>query len=219
MASQLPLDVWIIVLSFLSGTVVRSRRDMSALTLVACLRTSTLLREAASKSLLWKPIYEVRYEHCDEDRERTRKDTSFGDWRIMYATRRRIDNIALNYLDRLLEYRAELRQLGELVLELSMDAWDVFELEADRPIFSSSAGHDVHETDSEVIPPHAFTRRFWAKSLLCMLSGNHAVLTWRRFCIPDAPNSTFEETMNTLSCFFGYSSQRVRQNIHKMHRR
>ena len=219
MAYQLPLDVWIIVLSFLSGAVVRSRRDTSVLTLVACLRTSSLLREAASKSLLWKPIYEMRYEHCDEDRERTRKDTCFGDWRMMYATRRQIDNIALNYLDRLLENRAELRQLGESVLELSMDVWDVFELEANRPVFPSFPDRDVHETDSEVIPPHAFTRRFWAKSLLCMLSGNHAVLTLRRFRVPNASNPTFEETMNTLSCFFGYSSQRVRQNIHKMHRR
>jgi len=219
MVSQLPLDVWIIVLSFLSGKVVRSRRDVSALTLVACLRTSALLREAASRSLLWKPIYEIRYEHCDEDRERTRKDTFFGDWRMMYATRRRIDNIALNYLDRLLENRAEVRQLGESVLDLSMDVWDVLELEANRPIFSSSVDHDVHETDSEVVSPHAFTRRFWAKSLLCMLSRNYAVLTWRRFCIPNVSNPTFEETMNTLSCFFGYSSQRVRQNIYKIHRR
>jgi F-box protein 21 len=200
MLPQLPLDVLVNVLSFLPA--VRSRRDQSTFTLAACLRTNTILREAASLPALWKSHYQRRYEHCDPERERIRREalgSHSPDWCLLYAARRRIDNVAIKHLDNLLRSQTELRRTGECILDLSMDVWDVLEVESRIP-----------PDEEEGMPQHAFTRSFWASSLLRTLTRSRAVLLWRKFWLANVPDPTFEDTMNFLSGFFGYTNERVR---------
>jgi F-box protein 21 len=203
MLPRLPLDVLVNVLICLPP--VRRRRDQSTLTLVACLQTNSILREAASLPALWKSHYQTRYEHCDAERERIRWET-FGsqspDWRLLYASRRRIDNVAINHLDNLLQNRKELRRTGECILDLSMDVWDVLEIESQ---FSEAEGS---------IPQHSLTRRFWANALLEAFTRSRSLLVWRKFWLKNLPDPTFEDTMNLLSGFFGYSNERVRPSVH-----
>jgi F-box protein 21 len=198
MSPQLPLDVLIHILACLPPD--RSRRDQSTSTLVACLRTTSIVREAATLPALWKSHYQTRYEHCDEQRERTRRE-QFGsqspNWRLLYAIRRRIDKVAIEHLDTLLQNRRELRRTGECILDLSMDVWDVLDIESQL-------------SDAEESTPHSFTRSFWANSLLKALTRSCALLVWRKFWLKGLPDPTFEDTMNLLSAFFGYSNERVR---------
>jgi F-box protein 21 len=198
MLPQLPLDVLVNVLACLPP--VRGRCDQSTLTLAACLRTTTL-REAATIPALWKSHYQTRYKHCDAERERTRREM-FGsqspNWHLLYATRRRIDKVAIEHLDDLLHNRRALRRTGECILHFSMDVWDVLEIEAQ---FSDA---------EESIPQHAFTRRFWANALLKSLTKSCALLVWSKFWLKNSPDPTFEDTMNSLSGFFGYPKERVR---------
>ena len=199
MLPQLPLDVLVHILACLPPE--RKKYDQSTSTLVACLRTTSMVREAATVSALWKPHYQTRYEHCDEERERIRREmfcSQSPDWRLLYATRRRIDKVAVEHLDKLLQNRRELRRTGECILDLSMDVWDVLDIESQFP----DAG--------EGIPQHSFTRRFWATALLKALTQSCALLVWRKFWLKSSPDPTFEDTMNLLSGFFGHSNERVR---------
>jgi F-box protein 21 len=199
MLPELPLDVLVHILGYLPPD--RSKRDQSVSALVACLRTTSIVREAATVPAVWKSHYQTRYEHCDEERERTRRET-FGsespNWRLLYATRRRIDKVAIEHLDNLLQNRRVLRRTGECILDLSMDVWDALDIESQ---FSDA---------EEIIPQHSLTRSFWATALLKTLTRSCALLVWRKFWLESLPDPTFEDTMNVLSGFFGYSNERVR---------
>ncbi|KAF8973523.1 hypothetical protein BDZ97DRAFT_374995 [Flammula alnicola] len=206
---QLPLDVLIIILNLVP--ISRERCDIGALTLVSCLRVSSTFREAASLPSLWKPHYQIRYEHWDEEREKTRTDAVENNWRLMYAQRREIDRAALQLLDSIVSTRVGRQAVATSLVRQAMDVWDVLELECTCPIPQPFAG-DGHldSLEGQRIPDHAITRRYWAKYLLDTVARGHGVSIWRRFRLTSPPSEqpSFEETMSSLSTFFGVSEKK-----------
>ena len=210
MIPQLPLDVLIKILSFLPAT--RARYDDGSLTLAYFLRSSYLLREAALVPSIWKTHYEIRYEHCDEDKEVARREATGNNWRKMYLHRRQLDCLALRYLDKIVLERVGRQETAGALFRLYMDVWDVLELESQCPVPELFA--DIADEFMELRGPgprHAITRRYWAKSMLDTISRGHAIDIWRAFWIVPPPSETpsFELTMSSLSCFFGQSEKRV----------
>lgn len=208
MIPQLPLDVLIKILSFLPAT--RARFDDGSLTLAHFLQSSNPLREAAFVPSIWKPHYEMRYEHCDEGREVARREAAGNNWRKLYLQRRQLDCLALQYLDNIVVERVGRQKNTRALFRLSMDVWDVLELESQCPVpelFAERADKFIGLT----VPYRAITRRHWAKSMLDAISRGHAINMWRTFWIVPSPSETpsFELTMSSLSCFFGQSEKRV----------
>ena len=208
MIPQLPLDVLIKVLSFLPAA--RARYDDGSLTLAYFLRSSSLLREAALVPSIWKTHYEVRYEHSDEDKEVARREATGNNWRKMYLQRRQLDCLALQYLDKIVLEIVGRQETAEALFRLYMDVWDLLELESQCPVPELFAEREDGFVGLKV-PPHAITRRFWAKMMLDTISRGHAVDIWRTFWMVPPPSETpsFELTMSSLSCFFGQSEKRV----------
>ena len=208
----LPLDALIGILSFLPPE--RRTQDTSACTLAAFLETSHLFREAACVSSLWKPHYTTRYGHCNERQESVRRQVLQYDWRLMYAERRRIDQTAVRCLERLLNSRNDRQTLAASIADSSMDVWDVLELESNCPV-PAPFGKEGEEFEGERIPEHALTRRYWARSLLEVVSRGHAVSKWGAYFLSgtdhDAPS--FEDALKLMSCFFGVSDSRVRHLV------
>ncbi|OBZ78698.1 hypothetical protein A0H81_01217 [Grifola frondosa] len=79
---NIPIEIHAHVLSFLPPSYAED--DTSVKTLVSYLCASSRLRTAARGSLLWKPHYLARYTHCDEEKERKRREEAKGNW---YAIR------------------------------------------------------------------------------------------------------------------------------------
>jgi F-box protein 21 len=209
MIPQFPLDVLIKILSFLPAT--RARYDDGSLsTLTYFLRSSYLLRDAALVPSIWKKHYEMRYEHCNEDKEVVRREATGNNWRKIYLERRQLDCLALRYLDKIVLERVGRQETAEALFRLYMDVWDVLELECQCPVPELFADRADGLTGSRV-PRHAITRRYWAKSMLDTISRGHAIDIWRTFWIVPSPSETpsFELTMSSLSCFFGQSEKRV----------
>ena len=208
MIPQLPLDVLIKILSFLPAA--RARYDDGSLTLAYFLQSSYLLREAALVPSIWKTHYEMRYEHCNEDKQVARREATGNNWRKMYLQRRQLDCLALGYLDKIVLERVGRQETASALFRLYMDVWDVLELESQCPVpelFADGADGFIGLR----IPRHAITRRYWAKSMLDTISRGHAIDIWRAFWIIPPPFETpsFELTMSSMSCFFGKSEKRV----------
>lgn len=208
MIPQLPLDVLIKILSFLPAS--RARFDDGSLTLAHILQSSYLLREAAFVCSIWKTHYETRYEHCDEGKEEVRRRAASDNWRKLYFQRRQLDCLALQYLGKIVMERVGRQETARALFRLSMDVWDVLELESQCPVPEIFADRTDRFIGSR-IPHHPITRRYWAKSMLDTISRGHAVNIWRTFWIVPPPSEipSFELTMSSLSCFFGQSEKRV----------
>ena len=209
MIPQLPLDVLIKTLSFIPAS--RARFDDGSITLAYFLQSSHLLREAASVPSIWKTHYEIRYEHCEEDKEVARREATNSNWQKLYFQRRQLDCLALRYLDKIVVERVGRQETAEALFRLSMDVWDVLELESQCPVPELFAD----KADSFIglkVPYHAITTRYWARSMLDTISRGHAIDIWRAFWIVHSPSElpSFELTMSSLSCFFGQSEKRVR---------
>lgn len=207
MLSELPLDILINVLSFL--TPIRSRGDTNASTLVACLRVNSLFAEAARVPLLWKVHYETRFEHHDEEAELARLAKHQDDWRLLYFERGRIDHQIRQKLRELIFNRTQRQRLAQDILVHRMDAWDTLELEQRCPVSPPFHPCSHNEDDRGKAPQYAVTYRYWATHLLEVVSRYHAVRFWGRFWKEGVSSPTFEETMTHLSCFFGHSPKRV----------
>ncbi|KAF8167626.1 hypothetical protein B0H34DRAFT_24380 [Crassisporium funariophilum] len=206
MIPQLPLDVFVKVLSFLPAS--RARCDIGSTTLAHCLETSCLLREAASVPSIWQSHYQLRYEHCDEDNEHVRMEGVDNNWRLLYQQRRQLDLVALQYLDKMVTLKVGQTETARSLFRLGMDVWDALELESLCPIPELFAGEGM-EFSGGSIPDHAITRRFWAKSMLDTISRGHAIGIWQRFWTSQPEKPSFEETISALSCFFGTSEERL----------
>ncbi|KAF8807836.1 hypothetical protein BYT27DRAFT_7139292 [Phlegmacium glaucopus] len=208
MIPQLPLDVLIKILSFLPAS--RARFDDGSLTLAHFLQSSNLLREAAFVPSIWESHYEMRYEYCDEGKEEARREAAGNNWRKLYFQRRQLDCLALQYLDKIVMERIGRQETAGALFRLSMDVWDVLELESQCPVpelFADRADRFIRLR----IPYHAITRRHWAKSMLDTISRGHAIDIWRPFWVVPSPSKKppFELTMSSLSCFFGQSEKRI----------
>lgn len=209
---QLPLDVIINVILLLP--LCRDREESSVSVLVHCALVSKLWNEAAARSLVWKEHYYARYEHCFEERELVRTRLCDNDYRAMYIYRRRLDNNALERLNEMVVSKAARMNIASSLADHGMDLFDVLELEATRPLPSPFLGEEENEDFEGVkLPAHALARRYWAKAMLETITrGNGISSIWRRFWRGPTPQErpSFEETMTSLSTFFGCSVKRVR---------
>lgn len=208
---SLPLDVYIQILSQL--TVSRHpSHDVDVKTLARCSLVNSNLREAASLSTLWKPHYRARYLHSNIPDEIRRVEDANGDWRLLYAARRRLDAKALSILDAIVNSRRERCEHAKILAELAYDVWDVLDLQnlCAIPEF-------FRQTDSQnLLPviPHAITRQFWARAMLQAIARGYAVRLWGRLLAPGGSQSaSFEETFAALSCFFGKDPAKVQSQF------
>src|SRR6267154_4944455 len=104
MIRELPFDLQVHVLEQLTPL---TDSDESINVLFSCLKASPSFRAAASVSLLWEPHYRVRYTVCDPANEQSRKQSTGGDWRLMYLERRRIDLKTLDILSKIVMERGD----------------------------------------------------------------------------------------------------------------
>jgi len=207
---ELPLDVFVHIINQIPASR-DSRGDSNVKILANCLQANSVLREAAILSSIWEPHYRTRYLHCSDAEESRRRKLCRGDWRLMYAERRRLDRIAVQLLDQMVNQRVGRYDHAKSLTEMSFDIWDVLELEAQclfPEIFRERS------SDNEVVvQPHATTRRFWAESMLQVIARTYAVRLWGRLVAPDSGFVSFEETLSALSCFFGKTPMEVRTTM------
>jgi F-box protein 21 len=199
MNNLLHLDIYVHILNQLE---VSRTTDESVKVLANCLQTSSTLREAAILSSIWKPHYNSRYRYCDAEREARRKEDNCGDWRLMYAERRRLDRCVLCLTDEIVHERIGRGERAKLLNSAyGFDAWDVLELEARRPVPDPFQEHDENVT----APPQTITRRFWAKQVLGVIARHHALSLWGRLINSrDNDALSFEDSISALSSFFGH---------------
>ncbi|KAK7058387.1 hypothetical protein VNI00_002021 [Paramarasmius palmivorus] len=145
-----------------------------------------LFRQAATNSLLWEPRYKIRYRHSKEPR----KEENY--W-LMYTERRKTDNLALGYIDRIVDNRVGRCGFAREVCKMGFDVWDALEIEFDG-LEGSFEYHDVESKKVDV------TRRYWIQIIMQGITRCYAVRLWSG--IPEKKVS-FVEAYSALSCFFG----------------
>lgn len=209
---QLPLDV--IFNIFLLFPPYRDREERNISVLLQCALVSKLWNEAATRSLVWKEHYYARFEHCFEERELVRTRLCNNDYRAMYIYRRHLDNNALERLNEMVVSKGARVNIASSLADHGMDLFDVFEFEATRPLPVPFIGQEEsEELVGAKLPAHVFARRYWAKAMLETITrGNGISSVWRRYWRAPTPQErpSFEESMTSLSTFFGCSAQRVR---------
>ncbi|KAJ7706003.1 hypothetical protein B0H17DRAFT_919198 [Mycena rosella] len=196
----LPLDLYVSILEHLPAERVEYKGGVS--TLVNCLRANTLLREAALVPSLWEHHYRVRYLH-DEHVNKSSPEAS--NWRLIYAERRRQDNLALHLLNEIVSQREGRCRRAATLAAFSFDVWDVLDIECSLPVpavFGSNS--------TAMVAPHALTRRFWASSILEAISRRSAIVQWGSLANRDTNHSvSFVDAFSSLSCFFGQPPQKT----------
>ena len=210
MLPQLPFDVLVYILR----SVPASRLDDEGTkTLSSCLQVNRLFHDACADPIVWKAHYHCRYTHSDPQLESERSLLFGNDWQALYAERRRIDRIAMAHLQDMIMDRVHRYSRAEALLQMSLDVWDVLDIESQLPIpvpFRISAS----ELDG-IVGDHALTRRYWAKSLGDNIVRCTALDVWKD--VIDEDNSSviepddlnaqsvtlFELAMSSFSCFFG----------------
>ncbi|KAJ7110041.1 YccV-like-domain-containing protein [Mycena epipterygia] len=203
---QLPLDLYVSILEQLPAS--RAECD-GALTLVHCLQTNRLLREAALVPSLWENHYRVRYLHSEELDESHRKTQFNGNWRLMYAERRRRDKLALQLLDEMVSLREGRYRRAATLASMSFDVWDVLEIECSLPVPAMFGGNTT-----ETPAPYALTRQFWAENILGSISRRFAIMQWGRLANRETENSvSFVDAFSSLSCFFGRPPQEMNSHL------
>lgn len=156
---QLFSDIYENILSLLpviSGT----SNDESTRTLVRCAQSSSLLRDISYLRHIWRPHYHARWTRCARREETIHKKLSQlydGDYRLMYAERRRMDAKALTSLNAIIKDRtARALHSGILIDELNEDVWDVLtaeEFDDSKDLFDPSLQQDW------------LARDYWAKEV------------------------------------------------------
>lgn len=204
---QFPLDIYVHILSQVPPS--RSPHDDSgARTLANSLQANTVLREAASIASIWEPHYRLRYLHSIKDGEIRRKESNSGDWRLMYAERRRLDSRALELLEKIVRQRIDRYKYATTLTEMSFDVWDVLELESRCPVPGPFREEGFKDG---VILPHALTRCYWARSVLEAISRSYAIDLWGKLITPgEIDLVSFEDAFSALSCFYAKPPSEVK---------
>ncbi|KAG2156620.1 YccV-like-domain-containing protein [Suillus bovinus] len=209
---ELPFDLYVQILEQLTPS---TDSDESIIVLISCLKTTTTLRAAACVSRLWEPHYRARYTVCVPAKEQSRKESTGGDWRLMYLERRRID---LEVLDILLEIVMErgdrrLERAREVNTMFSFDAWNALEIAANCPLPEIFREPGVIE--QRAVPSHAIPIRFWAEMLLGAIARSDAVRTWGNLIHNDTPKA-LELSFACMSSFFVYPPMKVLSQLEEL---
>ncbi|KAG1813318.1 uncharacterized protein BJ212DRAFT_1367790 [Suillus subaureus] len=191
MIRELPFDIYVPILEQLTP-LTDSDESINA---------STSLRTAASVSRLWEPHYRVRYTICDTAKEQSRKQSTGGDWRLMYFERRRIDLETLDILFKIVTERGDrrLERAREVNTMFSFDAWNALEIAANYPL--PETFREPGAPEQRPAPPHAVPIRFWAQMLLGAIARSDAVRTWGDLISNDTPQA-LELSFACVSSFF-----------------
>ncbi|KAF9454114.1 hypothetical protein P691DRAFT_657002 [Macrolepiota fuliginosa MF-IS2] len=199
--SSLPLDLHIAILGFLPPSRCRLSEDVAVRTLVNYSQTNSLLWEAASLPVVWKPHYRTRYCHCCPSTENLRKFRYEGNWRLMYYERYRTDRVALELLRDITLLRVGRGERAVMLSKIGLDVWDVLDIELKHV----PAIRALPDTE----PPYALTRHFWTRRMLDVIAREEAIEVWGTLLgnadVPMEKRASFEQTMLGLSAFFGES--------------
>ncbi|KAG2076902.1 YccV-like-domain-containing protein, partial [Suillus decipiens] len=208
----LPFELFVQILEQLTPS---KDSDESITVLISCLKASTSLRTAASVSGLWEPHYRVRYTICDPVKEQLRKQSTGGDWRLMYFKRRRIDLETLDMLFKIVTERGDgrLERARDVNTMFSFDAWNVLEIAANYPLPEAFRGPGAPEQGP--VPPHAVPTRFWAQMLLGAIARSNAVRTWGELVSNDTPQA-LELSFACVSSFFVYPPMKVLSQLEEL---
>lgn len=126
----------------------------------------------------------------------------------MYFQRRKLDRRALTLLDEIREQRIGRHEHARtFAQELSWDVWDALKLESEIPIpaWFRDGPHTV-QSDLGTVPQNALPRRFWAKTVMGVISRYHVTKMYARCLSPTEGDSvSFEEGLSGLSAFFDES--------------
>ncbi|KAG1885502.1 YccV-like-domain-containing protein [Suillus subluteus] len=209
---ELPFDLYVQILEQLTPL---ADSDESINALISCLKASTSLRTAASVSRLWEPHYRVRYTICDPAKEQSRKQSTGGDWRLMYLERRRIDLETLGILFKIVTERGDrrLERAREVNTMFSFDAWNALEIAANYPL--PEAFREPGAPEQRPAPPHAVSIRFWAQMLLGAIARSDAVRTWGELISNDTPQA-LELSFACVSSFFVYPPMKVLSQLEEL---
>ncbi|KAG1754890.1 YccV-like-domain-containing protein [Suillus paluster] len=209
---ELPFDLYVHILEQLTPL---ADSDESITALVSCLKASTSFRAAASVTGLWEPHYRVRYTICDPAKEQSRKQSTGGDWRLMYLERRRIDLETLNMLSKIVAERGDgrLERAREVNTMFSFDAWNALEIAASHPL--PETFREPGAPERRPVPSHAVPIRFWAQMLLGAIARSHAVRTWGTLISNDTAQ-TLELSFACVSSFFVYPPMKVLSQLEEL---
>lgn len=209
---ELPFDLYVQILKQLTPL---TDSDESINVLISCLKASTSLRIAASVSGLWEPHYRVRYTICDPAKEQSRKQSTGGDWRLMYLERRRIDLETLDILFKIVTERGDrrLERAREVNTTFSFDAWNALEIAANYPL--PETFREPGAPEQRHAPPHAVPIRFWAQMLLGAIARSDAVRTWGELISNDTPQA-LELSFACVSSFFVYPPMKVLSQLDEL---
>lgn len=208
----LPFDLIVQILEQLTPS---RDSDESITVLISCLQASTSLRTAASLSGLWEPHYRVRYTICDPAKEQSRKQSTGGDWRLMYLERRRIDLKTLDMLFKIVTERGDrrLERARDVNTMFSFDAWNVLEIAANCPL--PKTFRELGAPEQGPVPSHAVPTRFWAQMLLGAIARSDAVRTWGELVNNDTPQA-LELSFACVSSFFVYPPMKVLSQLEEL---
>lgn len=206
---QLPFDLYVHILEQLTPL---ADSDESISALVSCLRASSAFRAAASLSGLWELHYRARYTICDPAKEQSRRQSTGGDWRLMYLARRHIDQRTLDILSKIVMERGDgrLERAREVNAIFSFDAWNTLEIAASYPLPEIFDEPGVQER--RPVPHHAIPMRFWAQMLLGVIARSHAVSVWGKLISNDIPQA-LELSFACVSSFFIHPPMKVRSSL------
>lgn len=154
--------------------------------LVALQSTCRATCEVARLSLLWEPLYELRWRRSSKARDQERRRQHEGDFRALYGARATLDRGALVSLNNIIVDRAT-RSTNAVFLadDLGRDVWNV--------LMSCSQKAGAHLTDLD----DTWTRRYWARMALGAIAHKEAVLRAANYA-----NMSLEEAVTDLSAFF-----------------
>jgi F-box protein 21 len=187
----LPLDILLRVLESIPPT------PESAATLLSASQCSASLWKANASSVIWKSHYIVRYSHCNAAKEQARIANHEGNWRLMYAERRRVDSKALELLDMMISDRDHRFEHAKKLFTLSLDVYDVLALQTQ---VEGGLGDES---------PTRFSRAYWAREMMNSMSRMLAMRNWYNV-LQNHGNVTYRIAYNSFSAFLGGDCQKVR---------
>ncbi|KAL4263429.1 Hemimethylated DNA-binding domain-containing protein [Pleurotus pulmonarius] len=196
MTATLPYDIYVQILSHLPPSR-RAHDDSSVKALVACLQANSVLRQAASSSIIWEAHYRKRYTHLPIP-----IPADIHDWKARYFERRRVDNRTLECLDNVVNESTSWETFWNTEGPFTFECWDVLELEVEYNLPEKCLG--VIKDPECNGKPRSLTRGYWAQNLLRTIARFHALGVWERL-VASPTSVSFTESHNTLSVFFGVS--------------
>ncbi|KAF9270608.1 YccV-like-domain-containing protein [Marasmius fiardii PR-910] len=196
---QLPLDCLIHIFSQLPASN-SLEGDVSVITLAQCCYVNSTFRQATSVITLWEPHYRSRYHHCIETNEAERVKLFNENFKLMFAERRRLDNIALTVIDKIVDNRQGRTEHVREVFKMGFDVWDALKREAE-----DLDGPLLILTDGSAPKPNA-TRCFWLRAILEEITRGYGVRLWRRMLHNGV---SYAEGYSSISCFFGKTHKEV----------